>query len=479
MKEIEISIPSLPKSLDPRNVWNYYHFMLIQNVHSTLVRIDESGRLQSYLASKWLIEDNGKKIKFFIEPKAVFHDNTPVKSEDVAWSLSRQLWPSSPSVVKGYLMDSLEGSSKIKEGEILSSIKILSDKSLELNLSRPYIPLLQILSIPGLSIVKKGHPEVGAGPMILEKVGDTWSFKKFPNFFKADLDTRSLKVRALRETKDIETYLKAHKIDLILGIPIGDISELSLPSDYTAKQTDSLSFHHLFFNVKNKLLKDMEFRKDLTHLIQTLSRNEKYKSPFQSPINTLLPQGIMPLSYYDRETIDLTDKEFTKKWTKHIDGKSLKLVLADKFLFPDFIKDLQGLLKKVGFKLNVINADGTTLVEHLKNEDYDIISGPYVGNFQDPDGFLEPLNEKSGLRFGNFPAQALNKKIEEVRFESDAQSRMKGYEKALRSFENEYYFIPLYSIDFAIIHNKALKVPDSSYRYEAELWHIFWQVEKE
>src|SRR5690606_19131542 len=123
-----------------------------------------------------------------------------------------------------------------------------------------------------------------------------------------------------------------------------------------------------FFNVKNKLLKGMDFRKDLTHLIQTLSRSKKYKSPFQSPINTLLPQGIMPPSYYDRETINLSDKEFTKKWSKHIVGKPLKLVLADKFLLPGFVNDLKHLLHKVGFNLNAINVDGATLVQHLKNE---------------------------------------------------------------------------------------------------------------
>ena len=61
MKVIEVSIPSFPKSLDPREVWNYFHFMLVQNVHSTLVRIDENGRLQSYIASKWSIENEGKK----------------------------------------------------------------------------------------------------------------------------------------------------------------------------------------------------------------------------------------------------------------------------------------------------------------------------------------------------------------------------------------------------------------------------------
>tara|TARA_Y100001935_G_C17309576_1_gene514850 strand:- start:2497 stop:3933 length:1437 start_codon:yes stop_codon:yes gene_type:complete len=478
MKVIEVSIPSFPKSLDPREVWNYFHFMLVQNVHSTLVRIDENGRLQSYIASKWSIENEGKKFIFTIEPNAMFHDSSSVTATDVAWSLSRHLWPSSPSVTKGYLMDVLKGASDIKEGQILPSIKVLSDKSFELNLARPYLPLLQILSIPSLSIVKKDRPDVGAGPMILEKMGDVWSFTRFDRFFKANLNTRSLKVRALKDTNAIEKYLDSHKVDIILGVPIGDIATLKLPSDYGSKRTHSLSYHHLFFNMKNESFSDLKFRRDLSHLVQNLASQSNYDSLYQKAATGLLPLGIMPRSYYDRSVPKISKESFLKKWAKNTKEKSLKLVIADKFLLPTFTTDLEKLLKNLGYNLTVIKADGATLVKHLKNEDYDLISGPYVGNFQDPDGFLEPLNDKSGIRFGNFPAKALNEKIEKARFINDAQERLKKYEKALIDFENEFYFIPLYSLDFAIIHNKSLRVPDSSYRYEAELWHIFWQVEK-
>jgi len=113
-------------------------------------------------------------------------------------------------------------------------------------------------------------------------------------------------------------------------------------------------------------------------------------------------------------------------------------------------------------------------VNELEDDKYDIITGLYVGNFPDPDGFLDPLMETSKARFGVIPSRDLFTAIEKVRYVTPAEKRLEEYSRILRSFEDNWYLVPLYRISVPIIHNAQLSIPDTSFRYEAELWNMFW-----
>ena len=121
-----------------------------------------------------------------------------------------------------------------------------------------------------------------------------------------------------------------------------------------------------------------------------------------------------------------------------------------------------------------MKAKGKDFMSVLKSNDYDIVSGPYIGNFPDPDGFLEPIKPHSAVSVGNFEVDEFLNEVSNVRHEKNSVKRLSAYSKSIRKLEDSWKFVPLYRINFPIIYQKDLKVPDSSYRYEAELLNIFW-----
>src|SRR6266498_2377186 len=63
-KMLEIGMTAVPKTADPRELWNFQHFLLVQCMYQTLVRVSEAGRLVSDLAERWSVDESGKIYTF-------------------------------------------------------------------------------------------------------------------------------------------------------------------------------------------------------------------------------------------------------------------------------------------------------------------------------------------------------------------------------------------------------------------------------
>ncbi len=60
-------------------------------IYATLVRLADDWTPQPYLADSWKVAADGLTYTFHLHPGALFHDNTPITSEDVKWSLEQSV----------------------------------------------------------------------------------------------------------------------------------------------------------------------------------------------------------------------------------------------------------------------------------------------------------------------------------------------------------------------------------------------------
>lgn len=101
---------------------------------SGLVRFDERGLPQADLAESWGVSQDGTIYNFTIRPNAVWHDGTPVTSDDVIFTIE---------MMKGagslYPQD-------IKDLWGRVTVTKLNDKNLKFTLPEPYVPFLDYLT---------------------------------------------------------------------------------------------------------------------------------------------------------------------------------------------------------------------------------------------------------------------------------------------------------------------------------------------
>src|SRR5215211_9256844 len=103
-------------------------------VFSGLVRFDEHGLPQADLAEAWGVAPDGTIYNFSIRSDAVWHDGTPVTSDDVMFTIEMMKSAGSlyPQDIKD-LWDKIE-------------VTKLNDKNLKFTLTEPFVPFMDYLT---------------------------------------------------------------------------------------------------------------------------------------------------------------------------------------------------------------------------------------------------------------------------------------------------------------------------------------------
>ena len=154
-------------------------------VYSTIVRIDDSGKVQPYLAKQWEIAPDGLTYTFRFFDNITWHDGRPFTAEDVAWGL----WNVNRKY-NGPATGLLEAVESITAPDPLTAV---------FKLKYPYAPLLQGLAYFNSSTIIPKHifdtgedprknpanlKPVGTGPFMFQEYrkGSHVSFVRNPKF---------------------------------------------------------------------------------------------------------------------------------------------------------------------------------------------------------------------------------------------------------------------------------------------------------
>ncbi|KAB8032101.1 ABC transporter substrate-binding protein [Fluviispira multicolorata] len=473
---INVAVSAFPETLDPVKVWNYQHYLLVQCAFQTLIRFDESGSIVGDLAEKWEISSDKKIYTFYLNRNTKFHNGHLVTADDVAWSMSRHFWPKSESITGSYLEKVLSNSKLLQYGEIHPSINVINDYTIQFHLKSAYPALIYILSMPAFSILQKSNIStkipIGSGPLKAEYSSDSESliFKRYENYSNIKPSIKKISVFKLKYTVEENELLKNNNIDIIIGFPRGEIENVVLPVEYELKKMSGLIYTHLFFNLSKNRFKNKNARKYISNAIQKSFNSSSDFSKFYSYNPYYFPKGVMPIEYYKKSVN--SDYVFSSKKLDLLEN--IKILVQKGNINNKMFQIFEDTFLKLGVKVKWNFVD-LNFIDEIKKNQYDLLIAGYVGNFPDPDGYLDPLKSNSIINFGNIPTDSLFKELEKYRFISEPVERLQKYSDSFKRFENEFYFIPLFQASLPIIKKKNIVIPEEKFRYEGELWKIFWK----
>lgn len=169
----------------------------VHQLYSTLVEVDSALKIKPSVASHWEISEDGLTYTFYLRTDVFFHDNDcfpnskgrKLVAMDVVYSLNRIMDPVTSSSGAWIFND------RVKRE---NGFRALNDSVFQLELIRPFPPILGILSmqycsiIPQEAVVHYGsnfreHP-VGSGPFrfIALEEGQSLIMRKHENYFEID-----------------------------------------------------------------------------------------------------------------------------------------------------------------------------------------------------------------------------------------------------------------------------------------------------
>ncbi len=201
-----------------------------------------NGEVVPLLAKSWELQDPTTYV-FHLEEGVVFHNGNPFTADDVKYSLEQMIAPDSKAVLKSNLA-------------VISSIEVIDDHTVVVNLSEPNSPFLAALASPGAQMVDKEWMEAGADPTIemngtgpfvfVDYITDVQAnYVRNENYWQAGLPyVDELVVIPYRDDTARVNALMGGEVDFISYVPWQDMALLDANPDYVLMEG---------FNVFNSL----------------------------------------------------------------------------------------------------------------------------------------------------------------------------------------------------------------------------------
>ena len=249
-------------SLDPHEDTDAGTRSVLFNVFEGLVKPTTDGDVTPAVASDYTISDDAKTYTFTLRDGITFQDGNPVTVEDIKYSLERSA--------------EMDGESSALS--VISDIKIVDDKTIELTLSEAnseFIYNLTIAILEQANDAEQATNPIGTGPFKVKKFaeGQYLELEKYDGYWNQDLDcVTSAKFKFIADAQAAFLELQGGTIDMLLYLTNDQVQALN--SDYNVVESTMMLIHGLFLNNSYEPLQDVRVRQALNYAIDRDAINE-------------------------------------------------------------------------------------------------------------------------------------------------------------------------------------------------------------
>lgn len=406
-------------------------------LYNGLTRANPTGgdELKPGLAESWQVSNGGKTYTFKLRPGVKFSDGTPLKAEDVKFTLDRFGDPKINQIL-----------SVVAVG--YKSSKVIDDETVQVDLTEPVAAFLYNISIFPAFVVPKALVEkqgdaffknpVGTGPYRLKKFvrGSYIAFERNPHYWekgKPYLD--EIRFNFAADSNSRLLALKNDQAQIADGVPFSQIGTLKNDRNVVLQQTEVPQFVGLWLNHKRPELADLNVRQAMQY---ALDRNQIKDGIFKGAGS--IPNSVLPALKYDADDsavppypFDLAKAKDAIAKSKFPDGFSTTLQYPSGY---DYYKQLGLLLQnawaEIGIEVKLIEEDGATGTDRFNSGDYDLTI-PYAQFTSDltvPDeyaGFLADPDSGTNGFFSNWSDPAITKLVKTFATTPDEAERAKQW----------------------------------------------------
>lgn len=425
-------------SMDPLKANQYGDIRLSILVAQQLVAPDRSGKFVGVLAEKWDTSADGKTWTFSLRKGVKFHNGKDMTADDVKWIFDRLL-----DEKAGTLMRSTYNGIGLKT-EVVdpSTVKFTITGG-----SGPFLNYLALLNRSAIIHRDSYNADgsvtkiIGTGPFMMDtsKPGDSYTLKKFPNYWKKGeplLDGVVLKV--ITDPNVRLNALRTGEVDMTEDLPIADVKKLLDKQDpnFTTNLYYINSGERFVLNTKRAPFSDKNARLAVEYAFDRNAYNEAIFFGLGQVHNQPFTKD--NVWYLDVPMIK-TDVNKAKEYFKAANlqpGTKIKAMLMANQ--KDRTELLQAMLQQVGFTVEFDMVDSAAWNKKGAAYDYDILIGTMTGIF-DPDrpyGYLEKASGSNWL-VGGYDSPQMSDLLAKGRAESDVNKRKEIYKQVVQLVQDD------------------------------------------
>lgn len=437
-------------NLDPHTANYNSEAQLLINIHEGLFSYNPQNlEAAPAIAKNFKVSRNKLTWTFTLRDDAFFSDGTPITATSVRDSWLKLLDPSTNAPFAS-LIDCIENAKEYRKGETTKDkvgITARDDKTLVVRLTNPTGHLPKILCNHAFTVVSP-KKDVYSGAFTLESISkEKIILKKNPKYW----DARNVALPGVEITfsddEELNTFnFNAGKSDWVLS----DINPEKILDKEAIKIGKQFGTTYIFFKSQKAPWNNSDARNALIAAtpIEELQKNSLIKA------KTLM----LPLrGYPDIVGVGEYDLEYAKSLAEKAGLKDAVIVFGisdEKYSF-EMASILEKAWKEIGVKLVIQKTPTNRYLDSINGWDADLFTYTWIGDFADPQAFLELFRSESTLNETKWHNSDYDNILKEASLLTDDNKRYQKLSEAEQLLLDSGVIIP-------ISHPISLNIVDSS-----------------
>ncbi|MEI6033585.1 MAG: peptide ABC transporter substrate-binding protein [Verrucomicrobiae bacterium] len=433
-----------PETLDPAIITGQPEGRIVNALFEGLCAYDEGGRAVPGVAESWEISPDGRTYTFRLRPDAKWSDGTPVTANDFLSSWKRTLTPATGAAYS-YQLFPIKNAQAFAEGRAAGfsdvGAKAPDSRTLVVELENPTPYFLELCAFPTLHPVRtdlieregddwvKPEHMISNGAFVLDswRINDKIRLKKNPRYWgRVALD--SVDILPISDANVAFNFFASGLADLVMDkglAPPALLDELKkMPWFHAAP---FLGIYFLRYNCARGPFADERVRRAFSLAVDKRRIVEKITRAGELPAPGFVPPGIPGYSGTDGLGFDpeLARTLFAEAGFPNGKGFPLANYLYSKSELNEAVAvELQSMWREaLGVNVNLVRQEWKVYLNSLALLDYDIARSSWVGDYPDPNTFLDMFLSGGGNNRTGWSSPRYDSLIAEAARELDPAKR--------------------------------------------------------
>ncbi len=401
-----------PETLDPALITGQPEGRVANALFEGLLAFDEFGRAGPGTAERWEVSADGRVYTFHLRPDAVWSDGVPVNAQTFVDSWRRTLDPATASEY-AYQLHYIRGARAFNEGRTADfstvGVRALDDRTLQVELENPtpFFPDLcaftTLLPVPLHAIARHGDDWIKPGKMVSNgaytlaawRLNDRVRLQRNPRYWNAGrVALQTIDVLPVSKGNTAFNLYASGQADLLLDkglLPPSLLGEIKKRPDFHA--APFLGTYFLRFNATKPPFNDPRVRRAFSLVIDRDSVVERITRAGELPAHSFVPPGAG--GYQPPDGLQRNPDEARRLLAEagFPEGRGFPQVTylySEGELNEAIAVELQGMFRReLGVNIQLQRQEWKVYLRSMSQLDYDIARSSWVGDYPDPNTFLD------------------------------------------------------------------------------------------
>ena len=436
-----------PETLDPSIITGQPEGRIVNALFEGLTTFNAKGEPGPGMAESWTISDDRKTYTFKIRPEARWSDGRRLTAHDFVESWKRTLSPETAASYN-YQLFYVQNAQAFAEGKAKDfsevGVKALDDYTLEVTLENPTPFFLDLCATPPLQPVPVAQIKefgdnwikpaniVSNGAYTLQdwRINDRIRLRKNPHYWNAQkVALERVEALPISAATVAFNFYAGGLADLIVDknlTPSALLEELKKTPAFHAAPFAGIYF--LRFNCSKPPFNDPRVRRAFAMTVDKRRIVEKITRAGELPASSFVPPGLAGYASPEGLPYDPAEARRLLAEAGFPSGKGFPLTT---FLYNesqqnrDIAVELQAMwFEHLGVKVNLALQEWKVYLNSLSSLDYGIARSSWVGDYPDPNTFLDMFVTGNGNNRTGWSDPVYDRLIADAARETDPAKRL-------------------------------------------------------